>query len=104
MNDIYDRGNKKWVSLMMPELREGLRKLFKEEIRQRPELDEQELERLNRLLLVACRRGCAVRIRYWKDGEQEVCGRIAGLGMGTIRLMTDKGKMEISVADIVDVN
>lgn len=107
MSDIFDRGNKKWVSLMMPELREGLRRLFKEETRERPELDEQEAERLNRLLLDAYRHGRVVRIRYWEDGERserEVCGRIAGFGMGTLRLVTEGGKVDVPVQDIVDVH
>ncbi|MFO7264487.1 MAG: YolD-like family protein [Bacillota bacterium] len=103
MSDIVDRGNKKWVSLMIPELREGLHRLFQEEIRERPELDEQEVERLNWLLIEAFQNGRPVQIRYWEDGERVVCGRIAGVGMGTLRVMTAEGKVEVPVKHIVDV-
>lgn len=103
MTDIFDRGNKKWVSLMIPELREGLNRLFQEDIRERPELDAQEVERLNRLLLEAYQTGRPVRIRVWADGEQEVCGRIVGYEMGTLRLKTGWGKVHVPVNYIIDV-
>ena len=103
MSEIFDRGNKKWVSLMIPELRKELNRFFQEEMRERPVLDEQEAERLNRLLTVAFRKGYPVQIRYWDDGEKEVCGRITGFELGLLRLATDAGKMYISVESIVDV-
>ena len=92
-----------WVSLMIPELREGLNQLFAEEIHERPELDEQEIERLNRLLTVAFQSRLPVRIRYWDDGEREVCSRITGFGIGQIRLSGEHGKMNINVNDVLGV-
>lgn len=105
MTGIFDRGSKKWVSIMIPELREGLNQLFKEEIHERPELDEQEVERLNRMLTDAFRTGRQVVIRYWgDDGEHEVAGRISWFEMGTLRLVTDEGKIHIDVDQIIDVS
>ena len=103
MTEIFDRGNKKWVSLMIPELREGLKRLFQEEVGERPELDEQEVERLNRLLIGAFRSGRPVQIRYWDEGVQEVCGYIVGVEMGALRLVTDAGKVQVWMEHIVDV-
>ena len=103
MNEIFDRGNKKWVSLMIPELREGLKEIFTDPPPERPELDEQEIERLNRLLTVAYRTGRPVRIRYWDDGEREAAGRITGFEMEKIRLAGIDGKTYINVNDVIGV-
>ena len=103
MNEIFDRGNKKWVSLMIPELREGLKEIFTDPPPERPELDEQEIERLNRLLTVAYRTGRPVRIRYWEDGEKEAAGRIVWFEMERIRVAGENGKVHIEVDRILDV-
>ena len=104
MTEIFDRGNKKWVSLMIPELREGLRQIFQEKVCERPELDEQEMERLNRLLTIAYQTGRPVLIRYWDDnGEQEAFGRVIRFDMGQIRLSNEDGKIHILAEKIVDV-
>lgn len=101
--EIFDRGNKKWVSIMIPELREALKKLRDEEPIEQPELDEQEIERLNRLLQHAHRTGQPVRIRYWDNGERETAGRIVWSEMGQIRLAGEEGKMYINVNDVIGV-
>jgi len=103
MTQIFDRGNKKWVSIMMLELRDRLRKVFADPPPERPELDEQEIERMNRLLMAAYQTGRPVRIRYWDDGEREVCSRITGFGMGQIRLSGEHGKLNIHVNDVLGV-
>lgn len=88
---------------MIPELREELKLLFQEEVVERPELDEQEIERLNRLLTVAFQSRLPVRIRYWDDGEEEVAGRIIWFEMGTLRLVNEERKVHIEVNRILDV-
>lgn len=100
---IRDRGSKKWVSIMIPELRDGLEQWFNEETKERPELDEQRTEVLNLILMQAYRTGQPVHIRYWDDGEREVAGRIVWFEMGTLRLMTEDGKVHIDVEKILDV-
>jgi len=104
MTEIFDRGNKKWTSIMIPELREELKLLFQEEVVERPELDEQEIERLNRLLMAAYREGRVVRIRYWEDGECEVCGRIVMVGDGLIRIKNEEGKVNVIDKPIIGVS
>ena len=103
MTEIFDRGSKKWVSLMIPELREGLKEIFTDPPPERPELDEQEVERLNRALTHAFRSGQPVIIKYWDDGEREVCGRIIWFEMGTLRLVNEERKVHIEVNRILDV-
>lgn len=103
MPDIFDRGNKKWVSLMIPELREGLEQFFAEEIHERPEIDEQRMEELNRVLSAAFHSGQQVVILYWDDGEREVSGRIVWFEMGRIRLLSEDGKVHINVNDVLGI-
>lgn len=100
---IRDRGNKKWVSIMIPELREGLAQLFNEEVKERPELDEQRMEEINLLLTQAYRAGRQVVIRYWDDGEREVAGRIVWFEMGKLRLVGEDGKVNIEADKIFEV-
>ena len=104
MTEIFDRGNKKWTSIMIPELREELRKVFADPQPERPELDEQEMERLNRLLTTAYHTGQPVRITYWADGEHEMCGRIVWFEMGKLRIVGDNGKTNINTNDIIRVD
>lgn len=103
MTQIIDRGNKKWTSIMIPELREELRKVFADPQPERPELDEQEMERLNRLLTTAYHTGQPVRITYWADGEREMCGRIVWFEMGKVKLVGEDGKLHIDADRILDV-
>ncbi len=64
---IKDRGNSKWNSLMLVKHRRMLEELKgKEENREKPEPDEQELERINRLLLKAIEEKLQVRITYYR--------------------------------------
>lgn len=104
MKGIFDRGSKKWVSIMIPELREGLEQWFNEEVKERPELDEQRAEELNQVLTQAFHEGRQVVIRYWGEGEeQEVTGQITWFETGKLRLVTDAGKVNIDVEKILDV-
>lgn len=100
---IRDRGSKKWVSIMIPELREGLEQWFNEEVKERPELDEQRMEEINRLLTQAWMTGRQVVIRYWDNGEQEVAGRIVWFEMGKVRLVCEDGKVNIEADKIFEV-
>ena len=104
MTEIFDRGSKKWVSLMIPELREGLRRLFADPPPERPELDEQRIEELNRTLEQALRSGQRVTIKYWEEnGEREATGQIVWYELGKIRLANEDGKVHIDVNRILDV-
>lgn len=64
---------------MIPELREGLEQWFNEKVKERPDLDEQRIEELERLFTQAWKTGRQVVIRYWDDGERDIVGRIVRL-------------------------
>lgn len=101
---IRDRGSKKWVPIMILELKEGLRQIFEEEFKERPDLDEQLREELSWRLHQAWKTEREVTIRYWgENGEQEATGRIVWFELGTLRLMTDVGKVHIDIEKILDV-
>ncbi|OUM87030.1 MAG: hypothetical protein BAA01_16595 [Bacillus thermozeamaize] len=104
MTGIFDRGSKKWVSLMIPELREGLEQWFNEEVKERPEMDEQLREELSWRIHQAWKTERKVTIRYWGEhGEREAVGRIVRFEMDALRLVTDDGKIHIDVEKILDV-
>lgn len=75
---IKDRGNIKWTSLMLTEHREKLEELYEHEKDiKKPLLDEQQLERLDRLIKEADRRQHSVKLVYYQNRQvQEIEGRI----------------------------
>ena len=75
---IKDRGNIKWTSLMLVEHRKALEKLKNnEELKEKHELTEQELKRLNRIVKEALKLNELVDIVYYKQGKfKEIKGLI----------------------------
>jgi len=75
---IKDRGSIKWTSLMLVEHRKVLEKLKdSEELKEKPELTEQELKRLNRIVKEALKLNKLVNIVYYKQGKfEEIKGLI----------------------------
>lgn len=90
-------------SFIVPELREEMNKLYHEKSKEeRPILDEQEMEIINRILLRSYQEGQKVIIRYWREGAQEVTGRITRIDMGKLTVTTDKQtKASIMLNDII---
>ncbi|HLR63111.1 MAG TPA: YolD-like family protein [Lentibacillus sp.] len=80
-----DRGNIKWASLMLPEHTELLKEMWKEdEIKSKPELDEQQVELLNDQLLEALRRRSPICLRIYENGVMaEWTGTISKLDSQT---------------------
>lgn len=113
------RGNLLWESsrMMLPEHREQLlAKRHREEWQERnrrPNLDEQELERINRRLAEAVRMGGVVALTWWDD-KQGIC-RMSGVvkdvnfAAGTCRVWgggdgeRDRGRMVIHLGDVLSV-
>lgn len=92
-------------SFMFPELREEINKLYREEIRERPILDEQEMELINRVLVRSYQEGKEIVLRYWKDGVREVTGRVIRFDTEQITLVTNEKVMAIVlVNDIIDAS
>lgn len=66
--DIYDRGAKKWTSLMLPEHVEALKELFATyDHQQKPILDEQEMQVNAYKLRTALVSQQIIEVTYFKD-------------------------------------
>ncbi|WP_071460045.1 YolD-like family protein [Bacillus massilinigeriensis] len=69
---IRDRGRIKWTSMMLPEHVGLLREWAEEDKKmEKKELDEQELERLNEVLLEAMEFNGIVEVNYYRAGRYE---------------------------------
>jgi len=67
---IKDRGNIKWTSLMLVEHKKALKKLRENiDLKEKPELDEQELMRLNMILKKALKVDKTTLIVYYSKGK-----------------------------------
>lgn len=70
MNNYIDRGTKKWsMAMMLPEHVELLRKLEYEDSKvQKPILDQQELEEIERTISEALNNKSLMEFTYWREG------------------------------------
>lgn len=67
---IKDRGNIKWVAMMLPEHVKLLRDWKKEdEFETMPELDEQQLEEMNEVIYGAIEENLTLQFTYYQEGE-----------------------------------
>lgn len=64
---IQDRGNIKWASMMLPEHLELLREYKQERTEQPRELDEWELEELQKTIDQAFNQQLDIKLEVWKD-------------------------------------
>lgn len=72
MSGYLQRGNKLWEGsrMFLPEHKQALLKWQKEQEKQaKPELDEQQLEEMNRMLISACRLRVPVTVRFFEAGN-----------------------------------
>lgn len=66
---IKDRGNKKWVSIMLPEHVKMLRLLEQDSNKvPKPVLDEQEIEQIGNILMDSLNFTLDVKFSYWQSG------------------------------------
>lgn len=70
LSKLLDRGNKKWVAMMLTEHVSLLRK-YGEEIKRepKPELDEWDYDAIQHTLDVAIKSKADTKIKRWKNGE-----------------------------------
>lgn len=89
---LRDRGIKKWVSLMLPEYVQALRELEVDDYKiNKPILDQQQYEELNRLIFEALANDKPVPFSYYSNGTVEVVtGKIQSI---------DEIKKEIRIMD-----
>jgi len=105
----YDRGNKKWTSLMLPEHVEMLRQFANEDYYKTPKplLDPYQVQEIEEKIHYAMEYHYPVKFDVWYDGFVErVSGHIHYLDpiQKEIRLKNDKGNIErIKFANIIDV-
>lgn len=72
MTNYLQRGNKLWEGsrMFLPQHKQALLDRKKEQQKiKRPELDEQELEELNRILYIALAKKVPVKLTYYQDGD-----------------------------------
>lgn len=106
---IRDRGTKKWTAIMLPEHVRGLRKIWHEEFEQRekPILDEEQINEINQKIVNASELKKAVTIKTREKGFfQQYSGRIhkADPLERYLYLKEDQGVKRIPYADIIDVS
>ncbi|MCT2535050.1 YolD-like family protein [Aquibacillus koreensis] len=105
---VNDRGSIKWTSLMLPEHVEMLQRLWREDKnKQKPLLDEQELEQINEMIHEAYQRHLAISITVYKNNNyKEYKGIISSVVMHNHCLklkQADDDIVSIYLPEIIDV-
>lgn len=94
-------------SLMLPEHRAGLaRHRRNRAAEERPAIDEQQLEQLQRLVKRSIAAGLPVTVTFFEKGARRACtGVIPGRqpDPGRLRIQTERGVLAIPVTAIVQV-
>lgn len=104
MMKVQDRGTMKWVSLMLPEHVELLKEVFTEQ-KEKPILDEQKMDEIDRTLKYALKNRVNIEMTYYNDGDYlTLNGRLAEIDQwrGYIVLRNEDG-FNISLTNIIDV-
>ncbi|MFW6015953.1 MAG: YolD-like family protein [bacterium] len=105
---IKDRGNIKWSSLMLSEHRKKLEKLYEmDKSLKKPVIDEQELEKMDKVLKQAIHEKVPVRIRYYHmNALKEYYGIIEKYNIlaREIILESKEGKYKIEVENIIKLS
>ena len=69
LSKLQDRGNKKWVAMMLPEHVALLREYDKEIKREpKPDLDEWDYDAINHTLDMAIKSKADTKVKLWRDG------------------------------------
>jgi len=104
MSEVYDRGNIKWTSLMLPEHNQILEELWNEnEKKEKPIVDEQELEEMNMKIQLAIHQDLPVKITYFSEHEYKVIeGKLKQINtMENYLQLSDFTKIKLE--DVLDV-
>lgn len=101
---IRDRGRIKWVSLMLPEHRKKLQQLEEEEEQTtQPAVDEQQLEELNRVLEISCKKNKRIAVTYYNGKKNcRMKGRIKEV-IPSQKKMILEGDISLSFDAVVDM-
>ena len=108
LEDIRDRGTKKWTAMMLTEHLVELDKwMDKDHYEERPELSEWDLQSIQEEIEVSYKRKCQTLIKTWKDGKIMTRGGIIeGIDLRTMIVILDNpfGLERISVSNIIGVH
>jgi hypothetical protein len=105
---IRDRGNKKWTAMMLTEHGEALER-FAEKTKEveMPEVDEQKLEEMNRVLSHSLVQKRPIQVTYFQNGRfQRIRGRVVGYHPlhRELLLMDEAGnEMTLLLKNIVEI-
>ncbi|KQL33470.1 hypothetical protein AN959_17420 [Psychrobacillus sp. FJAT-21963] len=70
LSKVKDRGNKKWVAMMLPEHLKLIREYVDNQKKiPKPELDEWDLDIIQENIQIAMKRNVDVEVKTWKNGE-----------------------------------
>ncbi len=99
---MLDRGNKKWTSLMTPELVDGLKQIEEDEKNvEKPILSEDQYEDIQLTLNEALEYNLAITIEYYKNKRiHTATGRIK-LKNGRMEVVTNNDIVSVNINDVV---
>ena len=108
LENIRDRGTKKWaMAMMLPEHIEELRNwMDKDHFIERPELTDWDLQAIQEEIEVASKRKCEVLVKSWGKGKINIHGGIMkeiNLQSRSIMIDSPFGIVRIPVSDIIAV-
>lgn len=70
ISKVKDRGNKKWVAMMIPEHLKILREYVEDQKKiPKPQLNEWDLDIIQDNIQIAMKRNVDVEVKAWKNGE-----------------------------------
>lgn len=99
---VNDRGAKKWTAMMLPEHVEALKQIFAEEHKERPILDEQQMEENGFILRNASKGNLIVQIKYYTNNDFHIIeGKIYSIDLsaGICRI----GDKKIRLKDVIGI-
>lgn len=103
-----DRGNIKWVSLMLPE-HVRLLKEYKQDLQavEKPILDEQKYEEFNTIISQAIEENIQLEFTYYQKGQlKQIIGQISYVNQlnKELHIISDSfSSYQISLKDIVEI-
>ncbi len=105
---VRDRGNIKWVSMMLPE-HVKLLKEYKKELQEveKPTLDEQKYEEFNEIISRAVEEDMPLEFTYYQKGEmKKLIGQINQIDhlKKKIHILSKTGHHQLRLADIVEIS
>ncbi|MGM0896741.1 MAG: YolD-like family protein [Bacillota bacterium] len=104
--EVLDRGQLKWGSLMLPEHVRMLREWeAADPSKQRPQLDEDELELLQEEIGIAHQRQCMAEIRYWDNELKAITGIVTAIDLfrQTLEMTSNSSAVRICFTKLVGI-